>query len=114
MAVVRNLLLLLLLLLPLLLLLLLRLLVVPLLRLYGCLPVPWVSPGKHTAAHHYLRDGVPVHVALLIHVRAWQGVQVLLLKLQHLQAANGPLTAADAVLRVVLRCGLLPPFAFWP
>jgi hypothetical protein len=37
------------------------------------------------ATHHYVCDGVPVHKALLIHVRTRQRIQVLLLKLQDLR-----------------------------
>jgi len=34
--------------------------------------------------HHDVRDGVPVHVAPLVHLRTGQLLQVLLLKLKHL------------------------------
>jgi hypothetical protein len=37
-------------------------------------------------AHHYMCHCVPVHVAFLVHLCAWQCVKILLLKRQHLQA----------------------------
>jgi hypothetical protein len=77
----------------LLLLLLLSVLLPPLQKLLLAVLPYWCSAAgpmstRGVATHHHLCDGVPVHVALLIHVRAWHRVQILLLKLQHLQAAN--------------------------
>ncbi len=46
-----------------------------------------VDLGGNT--HHYVRDGVSVHVALLVHLRAGQGVQILPLKLQNLRDGRG-------------------------
>lgn len=41
--------------------------------------------SQPVATYHYMCDCVPVHVALFIHVCTGQRIQVLLLKLQHLQ-----------------------------